>query len=128
MTKYMLKTPYYVGDAMNMPGEMFEIKKLKHPIVLSGKRHRYREVNTGALFSSKRSIKQHFTKGTYKSEYPKRLLYILSLITVYELGKYILSNAYIRLTANDEIDVPCDYDIDSHADLNGVHNYNAGGK
>ena len=127
MTMYMLKTPYYVGNTMNMSGEMFEIKKLKHPIVLSGKRYRYREVNTGALFSSKRSIKQHFTKGTYKSEYPKRLLYIISLLTVYELSKYVTNEIIIRLTANNEIDAPCDYDMNSHADLNGVHNYNAGG-
>ena len=100
MTKYMLKTPYYVGDAMNMPGEMFEIKKLKHPIVLSGKKHRYREVNTGALFSSKRSIKQHFTKGAYKFEYPKRLLYIISLLTVYELSKYITELIITDIQAN----------------------------
>lgn len=58
----------------------------------------------------------------------KLIIYSLSLLAVYELGKYILSNAYIRLTANDEIDAPCDYDIDSQIDLNGVHEYNAGGK
>lgn len=40
----------------------------------------------------------------------KLIIYSLSLLTVYELGKYILSNTYIRLTANDEIDGPCDYD------------------
>lgn len=110
MTKYMLKTPYYVGDAMNMPGEMFEIKKLKHPIVLSGKKYRYREVNTGALFKSKQSIKQHFTKGTYKSEYPKRLLYIISLLALYELSKYVTNEILIKLSANDEIDQPKDYE------------------
>ena len=77
---------------------------------------------------SKRSIKQHFTKGTYKSEYPKRLLYIISLLTVYELSKYVTNEIIIHLTANDEIDAPCDYDMNSQADLNGVHNYNAGGK
>ena len=42
----------------------------------------------------------------------KLIIYSLSLLTVYELGKYILSNTYIRLTANDEIDAPCDYDKD----------------
>jgi hypothetical protein len=58
----------------------------------------------------------------------KRTLYIVSLLTIYELSKYITNEIIIRLTANDEIDAPCDYDRCSHADLNGVHNYNAGGK
>ncbi|MBF7023735.1 hypothetical protein ISP05_01995 [Staphylococcus kloosii] len=77
---------------------------------------------------NRKFIKQHFTKGAYKSEYPKRLLYILSLLTVYELSKYVTNEIIIRLTANDEIDAPRDYDINSQADLNGVHNYNVGGK
>ena len=58
----------------------------------------------------------------------KLIIYSLSLLTVGIIAKYILTDAYIRLTANDEIDAPCDYDINSHADLNSVHNYNAGGK
>ena len=57
-------------------------------------------------------------------KYIKRLLYILSLLTVYELSKYVTNEIIIRLTANDEIDAPYDYDINNHADLNGVHNYN----
>lgn len=57
----------------------------------------------------------------------KRTLYILSLLLLYELSKYVTNEIIIRLTANDEIDAPCDYDINSHANLNGVHNYNAGG-
>ncbi|MBF7022498.1 transcriptional activator RinB [Staphylococcus kloosii] len=61
-------------------------------------------------------------------KYIKRLLYIISLLTVYELSKYITNEIIIRLTANDEIDAPCDYDINSHADLNDVHKFNAGGK
>lgn len=58
----------------------------------------------------------------------KRTIYIVSLLALYELSKYVTNDIIIRLTANDEIDAPYDYDIDSHADLNGVHNYNAGGK
>lgn len=58
----------------------------------------------------------------------KRTLYILSLLLLYELSKYITNEIIIRLTVNDEIDAPCDYDIESQADLNGVHNYNVGGK
>lgn len=58
----------------------------------------------------------------------KRTLYIVWLLTLYELSKYVTNEIIIRLTANDEIDAPCDYDINSHAYLNSVHNYNAGGK
>lgn len=58
----------------------------------------------------------------------KRLLYIVSLLTVYELSKHVTNKVIICLTANDEIDAPRDYDINSHADLNGVYNYNAGGQ
>lgn len=58
----------------------------------------------------------------------KLIIYTISLLTVGIIAKYLLSDVYIRLTANDEIDAPCDYDINSQADLNGVHNYNAGGK
>lgn len=61
-------------------------------------------------------------------KYIKRILYIASLLALYELSKYVTNDIIIRLTANDEIDAPCDYDIDSQIDLNSVHNYNAGGK
>lgn len=61
-------------------------------------------------------------------KYIKRILYIVWLLALYELSKYATNEIIIRLTANDEIDAPCDYDINSQADLNGVHNYNAGGK
>lgn len=57
-----------------------------------------------------------------------RILKTLLIIALYELSKYVTNEIIIRLTANDEIDAPCDYDINSHADLNGVHNYNTGGK
>jgi hypothetical protein len=60
-------------------------------------------------------------------KYIKRILYIISLLIVYELSKYVTNDIIIRLTANDEIDAPCDYDRCSQEDLNGVHNYNAGG-
>ncbi|WP_229348757.1 transcriptional activator RinB [Staphylococcus kloosii] len=129
MTKYMMKPPFNIsiGDRAEGPGKVYEIKKLKHPVILGGKKHKYIEVNT-QHFMNRKFIKQHFTKGAYKSEYPKRLLYILSLLTVYELSKYVTNEIIIRLTANDEIDAPRDYDINSQADLNGVHNYNVGGK
>ena len=39
----------------------------------------------------------------------KRILYIISLLTVYELSKYVTNEILIKLSANDEIDTPCDY-------------------
>lgn len=57
-----------------------------------------------------------------------RILKTLLIITLYELSKYVTNQIIIRLTANDDVDAPCDYDINSHADLNGVHNYKVGGK
>lgn len=41
----------------------------------------------------------------------KRILYILSLLTLYELSKYVTNEIIIRLTANDDIDGPCDYEV-----------------
>lgn len=42
----------------------------------------------------------------------KRILYIISLLTVYELSKYVTNEMLIKLQANDDIDHPCDYEID----------------
>lgn len=41
----------------------------------------------------------------------KRILYIISLLTLYELSKYITNEIIIRLTVNDDIDGPCDYEV-----------------
>lgn len=113
MTKYTLKEPYDIGDAMVMPGDMFEIKKLKHPVTLSGIKFKYKEIETGALFKDKKSLKERFTKGTYKSETPKRIIKTLLIIALYELSKYVTNEIIIKLTANDEIDTPLvDYEID----------------
>ncbi|WP_267921265.1 transcriptional activator RinB [Staphylococcus arlettae] len=42
----------------------------------------------------------------------KRILYIISLLTLYELSKYVTNEILIKLQANDDIDQPCDYEID----------------
>lgn len=44
-------------------------------------------------------------------KYIKRILYILSLLLLYELSKYVTNEIIIRLTANDEIDQPKDYEV-----------------
>lgn len=40
----------------------------------------------------------------------KRILYIISLLTVYELSKYVTNEILIRKQANDDIDQPKDYE------------------
>ena len=41
----------------------------------------------------------------------KRILYIISLLTLYELSKYVTNEILIKLQANDDIDGPCDYEV-----------------
>lgn len=112
MTEYMLKKPYYIGEEGRLPGTIFDIKKLKRPIKLdSGAVFEYMISEEDALLS-KKHLKDNFTKGTYKSETPKRITKTLLIITLYELSKYVTNEILIKLSANDEIDTPCDYDKD----------------
>ncbi|OEK64373.1 hypothetical protein AST00_10700 [Staphylococcus equorum] len=112
MTKYMPKKPMTLGfDEGAMPGDVFDIKKLKHPVVMGGKKHKYIEVNT-QHFMSKKFIKDNFTKGTYKSDAPKRILKTLLIIAVYELSKYVTNEIITRRQANDAVDqYPMDYEV-----------------
>ena len=41
----------------------------------------------------------------------KRILYIISLLTLYELSKYVTNEMLIKLQTNDDIDGPCDYEV-----------------
>lgn len=111
MTKYMLKPPFNisVGDRAYGPGKVYDIKKLKHPIILGGKKHKYIEVSTQS-YMTKKFIKDNFTKGTYKSETPKRITKTLLIIALYELSKYVTNQILIRKQANDDIDQPKDYE------------------
>ena len=112
MTKYMPKKPMMLGfDEGAMPGDVFDIKKLKHPVVMGGKKHKYIEVNT-QHFMNEKFIKDKFTKGTYKSETPKRILKTLTIIAVYELSKYVTNEIITRRQANDAVDqYPTDYEV-----------------
>nr|WP_259335673.1 transcriptional activator RinB [Staphylococcus gallinarum] len=67
-------------------------------------------------------MKDNFTKGTYKSETPNRLLKTLTIIFLYELSKYITEQVIIRLQANDDVDDPRDFNIYDHIHLNEVRN------
>lgn len=112
MTKYMPKKPMQLDfDKGVIPGDVVEIKKLKHPVVMGDKKHKYIEVNT-QHFMSKKFIKDNFTKGTYKSETPKHILKTLLILFMYELSKYVTNAIIIKLQANDTIDQPCDYERD----------------
>lgn len=48
----------------------------------------------------------------------KRILKDLFLIAMYELGKWIGREVYYKLTANDEVEFPKDFDENDHAHLN----------
>lgn len=61
-------------------------------------------------------------------KFRRTLIRNLLIIGAWELGKYLGEQLIIYANRNDDVDAPCDYDINSQADLNGVHNYNAGGK
>ncbi|WP_338141949.1 transcriptional activator RinB [Staphylococcus gallinarum] len=121
MTKYMLKQPGQVGDSIRIPGEIFEIKKLKHSIRFKNMDEKFKYIVVGEdELLSKKSLKAKFTKGTYKSETPNRLLKTLTIIALYELSKYITEQVIIRLQANDDVDAPRDFSIYDHIHLNEV--------
>lgn len=48
----------------------------------------------------------------------KRILKIWFTIAMYELGKWIGREIYYKLTENDEVEVPKDFDENDHAHLN----------
>ena len=52
----------------------------------------------------------------------KRLLNIWFTIAMYELGKWVGRELYYKLTANDEVEVPSDYAINTDKqDINEVN-------
>ncbi|MCG2285087.1 transcriptional activator RinB [Staphylococcus epidermidis] len=51
----------------------------------------------------------------------KRILKIWFTIAMYELGKWIGIELYYKLTANDEVEVPKDFDEYDHTHLNGIY-------
>ncbi|MGZ9518274.1 transcriptional activator RinB [Staphylococcus epidermidis] len=48
----------------------------------------------------------------------KKLIKLWFTIAMYELGKWIGREVYYKLTANDEVKVPKDFDVNDHAHLN----------
>lgn len=51
----------------------------------------------------------------------KRILKIWFTIAMYEIGKWIGRELYYKMTANDEVEVPKDFNEDDHAHLNGIY-------
>lgn len=51
----------------------------------------------------------------------KRIIKIWFTIAMYELGKWIGRELYYKLTANDDVEVPKDFDEHDHAHLNGIY-------
>ncbi|MDW8551117.1 hypothetical protein AABD38_08875 [Staphylococcus nepalensis] len=112
MTKYMLKQPGNVGEEIRFPGEVFEIKKLKHSVKFKGMKDKFKYIVIGEdELLSKKSLKKRFTKGTYKSEIPKHILKPLLIIFLYELSKAITYEIIVRKQANDMVEVPRDYEV-----------------
>lgn len=114
MTKYMLKEPGNVGDNIAMPGDIFEIKKLKHPVKFKhlDEKLEYAVIGEDELLS-KKHLKDNFTKGTYKSETPKRILKTLLIVALYELSKEITYEIIVRNQANDMVEQPGYDEVDA---------------
>ncbi|MDH9618324.1 transcriptional regulator [Staphylococcus epidermidis] len=51
----------------------------------------------------------------------KHISKIIFTLAMYELGKCIGRELYYKLTANDEVEVPKDFDENDHAHLNGIY-------
>ncbi|RTX81505.1 hypothetical protein EKQ61_03220 [Staphylococcus gallinarum] len=83
------------------------------------KKFKYIVVGEDELLTTE-SLKARFTKGTYKSETPKRIFKTLMIIGLYELSKYITEQVIIRVQANDAVDAPRDFSIYDHIHLNEV--------
>lgn len=48
----------------------------------------------------------------------KKLIRLWFTIAMYELGKWIGREVYYKLSENDDVEVPKDYDVNDHAHLN----------
>lgn len=114
MAKYMLKEPDDVGDTVRFPGEVFEIKRLKHSVKLRGMKETFKYIVVGEdELLSKKSLKARFTKGTYKSETPRRILKTLLIIALYELSKEITYEIIVKKQANDMVEQPGYGEVDA---------------
>lgn len=121
MTKYTCIKTFGVDDKVYMPGDIINVKKMKHAITFStGPKYKYVDVNSGRLIS-KRSLKDNFKKGAYKNEIYKRLFKIWFIISLYELSKYLTNELIVKLQSEDDVEVPSDYARESDQyDINRI--------
>lgn len=121
MTKYTCIKTFGIDTKGYMPGDIIDVKKLKHPITFStGDKLKYVDVDSGKLLS-KKYLKQNFKKGAYQRDIIKHILKLLFSLAVYELSKYITNELIVKLQSEDDVEVPSDYARESdQTDLNGV--------
>ncbi|MDQ7224175.1 hypothetical protein RCI18_07665 [Staphylococcus haemolyticus] len=115
MAKYTYIKTFGVDDKVYMPGDIINVKKMKHAITFStGPKYKYVDVNSGRLIS-KRYLKDNFKKGAYKNEIYKRLFKIWFIIGMYELSKYLTNELIVKLQSEDDVDT---FNQSDHMHLN----------
>ena len=115
MTKYTCIKIFGRDNKGYMPGDIIDVKKLKHPITFStGDKLKYVDVDSGKLLS-KKYLKQNFKKGAYQRDIIKHILKLLFSLAMYELGKYITNQIIVKLQSEDDVDT---FNQSDHAHLN----------
>lgn len=119
MTKYTCIKPVGINGTIGyLPGDIVEIKKMKHPIILKkGEKCSYKEVKSGELMS-KKYIKENFKQGDYQNEMIKHISKLIFTLAMYELGKYVTEQLIIWWQSDDDLDAPLDFTDADHAHIN----------
>ena len=118
MTKYTCIKTFGIDNKGYMPGDIIDVKKLKHSITFStGDKLKYVDVDSGKLLS-KKYLKQNFKKGAYQRDIIKHILKLLFSLAVYELSKYLTNELIVKLQSEDDVDVPQDFIQGDHIHLN----------
>jgi len=118
MTKYTCIKTFGVDDKRYMPGDIINVKKMKHAITFStGNKLKYVDVDSGKLLSEKH-LKQNFKKGAYQRDVIKHISKLIFTIAMYELGKWVTEQLIIWWQSDDELDAPLDFTDADHAHLN----------
>lgn len=119
MTKYICVRKMDFSPKEYEVGDIVGINKLDEPITeryefedltFSAELH-YEIVDTGFRLQDN-TLKRFFRKVQPKDTIRKRILKTLLIITIYELSKYVTNEILIKLSANDEIDQPKDYEVE----------------
>lgn len=118
MTKYTCIKTFGADDKRYMPGDIINVKKMKHAITFStGNKLKYVDVDSGILLS-KKYLKQNLKKGAYQRDVIKHISKLIFTLAMYELGKWVTEQLLIKYTSNDDIEAPQDFTQDDHIHLN----------